>query len=319
MSPRLARRGAGAIFVAAILGGCSQSTLGGSSQSSSSGEAAATTGGSGGQTSLLGSSGGSTGRGSSSGGTTSGSASSGSSQAGTSGGSGSAGSSSSGGSSSGSCPPNGATEFQPCGSACQCGAPLECVADSQLGVNLCEQPCQSLSDCASLYAACNGTTCGPVPCGPQFDGGFDAACAFNGTAQGSCLPFGPSFGFAFNWEAVGLCSQGGTAALGQPCSASPTRSVDAGLICVAGAVCGPSDTAASGAANFCGPMCNPTLTDLCTGDAGGCLALDVQAPQLGFCDPTGDAGAEWCRPVGDNCSEYTDCCSLNCDLGSCLP
>jgi hypothetical protein len=233
--------------------------------------------------------------------------SSGGSQAGTS--TGGAGSSSG----SPSCPePDGSTEFQPCGGACRCAAPLICVADAQLQASLCEEPCQVLSDCSSLYAACNGATCSPVLCGPQFDAGFDAACVFDGGIEGSCLPFGPSFGFAFNWQAVGLCSQSGTAALGQSCTPNPTRAVDPGLICAAAAICGPG--AADG--GVCAPLCDPSTSETCD-DAGTCLALEVQAPLLGCCVPTEDAGGPACYPVNHGCRVYSQCCNLNCDEGIC--
>jgi hypothetical protein len=196
---------------------------------------------------------------------------------------------------------------------------LACVADGQLGVSLCEQPCKTPGDCSSLYALCNGATCAPVPCGPAFGTAFDAVCDYVGANDGSCLPFGPSFDFAFDWQTVGLCSQGGSDALGQFCQPEPLRGLDAGSICAAGTICGPNTSGPppfNQPVDLCVPLCNPVEVGACMGDVG-CLALEAAAPLLGFCEAEWDAGTAGCYDGGSRCFTYTDCCGLDCNDGTC--
>jgi hypothetical protein len=194
------------------------------------------------------------------------------------------------------------------------------VDDGQLGVSLCEHTCTTPGDCSSLYALCNGTTCAPVPCGPAFGTAFDAVCDYTGINDGSCLPFGPSFDFAFDWQTVGLCSQGGSATLGQSCPPAPSRGVDAGWICAAGTFCGPNTSGPppfNQPIDLCVPLCNPVEGDTCTAGVG-CLLVEAAAPLLGICETQGnDAGTAACYDTGSRCYVYTDCCSLDCNNGTC--
>lgn len=257
----------------------------------------------------------STGLGTSSGGATT------SSPMSSSGGSGATGTSGLGGTtgSRATCPaPSGAGEFQSCGSTCQCAPPLVCTRDQDLQVSLCEQTCQTLTDCASLLTTCNGLTCAPVPCGAQFGSAFDGPCNFADAGLGSCVSFGGSFGYAFDWLSVGLCSQGGPLGLGMNCDvAQPSRALDAGDLCVGGTICAPNASSSSQVA--CTALCDPRQADTCAGGAG-CLVADANAPFLGVCAAVngGSGGSPPCRPPGSSCAEtYLGCCSHNCNAGTC--
>ncbi|HUB06657.1 MAG TPA: hypothetical protein VMB50_06635 [Myxococcales bacterium] len=179
-----------------------------------------------------------------------------------------------------------------------------------------------LTDCDSLYATCDGTTCVPVPCGPQFGTSFDGLCDFADAGTGSCIPFGGSYGYAFNWEAVGLCSQAGPRAVGGACVGDGTvsRDPEAGFLCAAGSICVPN-TGPDTPSFLCSPLCNPTVAGSCATYDAGCLAFDTESPWLGICAPANQGqGGNNCAPSGTPCGgtyTYIGCCSRNCNAGTC--
>ena len=199
-------------------------------------------------------------------------------------------------------------EFAACQTDCDCGAPLTCTSDTALNVKLCEWPCQSLADCPSAYSACDGQTCGPVPCGPFLDSGFETNCVFL-DGGGTCLPMGSQSDFGFDTQSVGLCSQAGPIGIGEQCVPGVTRLSGGLLFCIQGELCG--------SLGQCAPICNPQAQGSCIGmgDLNLCVGFALRDPTLGVCQANQDGfgdGGSICLAAGSECDVYTECCSLAC-------
>ena len=108
-------------------------------------------------------------------------------------------------------------EWQACGPGNACGCPGQCVTDLDNGVNaagtLCENICETTSDCPDLGTRCVGGLCRVNYCGTDLagrpaPGHFDGPCDAAGRLDGMCLPGGL---FTDAGQAVGVCVQAGSA------------------------------------------------------------------------------------------------------------
>ncbi len=203
-------------------------------------------------------------------------------------------------SSSGSngCTPGGPTTgVNPCTVASDCGCPYVCTP-TLAGQSICEQPCQSTSDCSALYTTCTGGACQPNVCGIG-GGQIDGLCNAVGQNDGTCLALSVD---GFN---VGLCYQGGTATAS--CSIDATRQ-NLSQDCVAGEFC---------AGAICEEVCNPNGSVPCT-NGGMCVAEIASEPELGFClGGGGSSGSGACSGPPPACTCSTNCvCQPVCDNGA---
>ncbi len=116
-------------------------------------------------------------------------------------------------------------------------------------------------------------TCQQNYCGPGTSNGeFGGPCNVTDAGDGFCYPYLESRG------SVGICQQGGSAALGASCAANPTRVSPASQLCGTNAFCDGT----------CLRGCDPLDFDTC-GSGMICTALGgVNSAHLGYCK-TGQA------------------------------
>jgi hypothetical protein len=141
--------------------------------------------------------------------------------------------------------------------------------------DVCEHPCQQLSQCPNLLTVCNGTSCALNGCGPGSGNGsqtYNAVCdvAGVGAGQGTCIPLQDASGNNY-----GVCAQGGTADAG--CNANADRS-ELSLDCLAGMQC---IGGAIGTGGVCGEVCDPGPGSQCPGIQ--LCAYTVDDPLAGVC------------------------------------
>jgi hypothetical protein len=190
-----------------------------------------------------------------------------------------------------------------------CGCPLACVVDPELGTGLCERPCGTTADCPSLYTSCASGHCAPVLCGSQFGAPLDAVCSYDDAgALGTCLPPDPSTAIGSTGGAVGVCSEGGGLSFTEQCDPGLARSSGIYNVCRAGAVC------ASSFGSICLQACDPNGPETCGPQV--CTPVDAQDPLLGIC-LWGRDGGRGCSSAGAACLWFGTCCSGNCKAGQC--
>jgi hypothetical protein len=171
--------------------------------------------------------------------------------------------------------------------ASDCGCPYVC-ASTLAGQSICEQTCQSTSDCSALYTTCQNGTCAPNVCGLAGNGQIDGTCNASGQNDGTCLAISID---GFN---LGLCYQGGQAT--SSCSLTATRQ-NLSQDCIAGDFC---------AGAICEQVCNPNGSVPCpTGDT--CIAPSAMEPELGFCiggagSSSGSSGTAGCSGPPPACT-----------------
>jgi hypothetical protein len=166
-------------------------------------------------------------------------------------------------------------EFEPCTTVANCGCPMVCAFDP-LAVeggkgDVCEYPCQQLSQCPDLLTVCNGANCHLNGCGGSTgNGSYNSFCNVVGVDDGTCIPLQQANGTAY-----GVCAQGGSAETA--CNATANRSelsedCVAGMVCIGGAI---------GTGGVCGDACDPNQGGPCP--AGQDCAFTVDDPLAGAC------------------------------------
>jgi hypothetical protein len=161
-------------------------------------------------------------------------------------------------------------------SSCACGMSLTADSSPYLQAwatngtgSACETVCSTSANCPDPRTSCQSGSCKLNGCVTYL-----TACdaTGSGTADGECLEFDGIGG------ALGLCTLGGAAGLGQPCSFFATRQ-NPDTLCNSGLVCVPADDVSctlNDGAGICQTAC--TLVGQCsTGpcqstNPGGCFA-----------------------------------------------
>jgi hypothetical protein len=157
-----------------------------------------------------------------------------------------------------------------------CGCPLGCdVSDSP---SYCKYVCQRTADCANSGEYCFANGAATLYCNINYCNLFWAACNAESTGDGTCMPE--------PYSTQGVCFQAGSAGIGSSCDYSYSR-VDAGPLCVPGALCLPGTSGAGS----CVTGCDPTL------DAGPCQANEACAALVGTPSHPTSAHLGYCAPA----------------------
>jgi len=193
------------------------------------------------------------------------------------------------------------SDITPCTSDDQCTCPNRCTGSAALSVLMCEQECQSSSDCADpgqfcVNGQCVENTC-PTPLACDLANGQDLV--LDG-GIGTCFPSPP-----LN---VMVCHAGGTADGG--CDPLANRS-DTGGLCQPGLACAADGDGGSHCVASCAL-------------SSDCIDNDQCIPSLGICLPVNDAGTcfiggtpvefQGCGPYyGTVCGCAYDCVGSQCE------
>jgi hypothetical protein len=205
-------------------------------------------------------------------------------------------------------------EGAPCEEAVDCGCPLRCVQNSQLGVKLCERPCQTLADCdldddhCSAGGFCETNFCVADQLGNPLPGEFNGPCAVDDGGVGTCVPTA-QLAVTPETPEFGICLRAGTATsacLDPFLEHTPITIAEPGLPLL------PPDLCTQG--NYCIAGSCTTACDAFSD--GGCPAGLVCLEQDG--DPPTHRGAcGACLTTGSICFAPASCCSGVCSNFTC--
>jgi hypothetical protein len=184
-------------------------------------------------------------------------------------------------------------EVSACSTAVGCAnttPPLHCVGGSPFGLTPfgCVYYCNVSTDCPTSVTSCQPAPGGGAQqictfntCGPGTANGtqFYGACSANGSNDGTCEPLVR----LTTTSDLGICDQGGSAPLWQPCNF--TRGADGGgsNLCAQNTTCVPFNSP-NGQRTFCSPICSPAGA-LGSGPAcdSGQSCLAFASPDFGVC------------------------------------
>jgi len=154
----------------------------------------------------------------------------------------------------------------PCIASVGCAPGFSCVAGVFDTGTTCVQQCSHSSDCQSVLKICvpqlisaSQAGCGFAGCG----GSYYTLCDAQGMGDGTCIPF-----IFAQTTVLGLCVQGGSLALNQPCAAE--RGSAPGL-CQPGTVCVQFSVSTGGSptmASACRPVCTVAYPPAADGGPG---------------------------------------------------
>jgi hypothetical protein len=171
-------------------------------------------------------------------------------------------------------------EFDPCGPTGECGCPLHCVTDplaraitqsQTVDDHVCEAPCQTNADCASIYAACVDGLCGTVACGGDGGNGlYNSVCLMGSgpSSTGTCeiVPLAEG-------RSVALCVEAGDADGG--CDPHVSLRSQSASLCPAGLSCVDI--------NVSKPVCRQLCDDEFVSCSAGMCVLSGTTPASGVC------------------------------------
>jgi hypothetical protein len=194
-----------------------------------------------------------------------------------------------------------------CEVAIDCGCPQQCVTDPGIGLKICQEPCQTASDCSLDMVHCVSGLCQTNFCvsdelGNAAPGSFDGTCTVDDGGLGTCIP---SAGLSVDAQhpEFGFCVRPGTGSgTCQPpliptpleVPSEPGRVLSVDELCPAGEVC---------AIDACTAVCDPLSDAGASQCTSGLVCLEHDGDPVthfGFC------GA--CLIAGSFCSVPDECC-----------